>query len=103
MDAHNSLQNRLQAILPPKTWGLIGEKSTHIGVRGQNDWRGLIVPSLPFPIYRKFRICGTDGLAARPKCGCELSPRPYFSQQTGSSKAGQLKRKQPRDVDLEAA
>ena len=42
------------------------------------DWRGLIVPSLPFPIYRKFRIRGTNGLAARPKCGCELSPRPYF-------------------------
>ena len=26
----------------------------------------------------KFCICGTNGLAARPKCGCELSPRPYF-------------------------
>jgi len=47
-------------------------------VRYHVDWRGLIVPSLPFPFYRKFRICGTDGLAARPKCGCELSPRPIF-------------------------
>ena len=26
----------------------------------------------------KFRICGSNGLAARPKCGCELSPRPYL-------------------------
>ena len=42
------------------------------------DWRGLIVSSLPFPIYRKARICGTNGVAARPKCGCELSPRPYL-------------------------
>jgi hypothetical protein len=52
--------------------------NAYIQVQDHVDWRGLIVPSLPFPIYRKFRIRGTNGLAARPKCGCELSPRPYF-------------------------
>ena len=49
-----------------------------IQVQDHVDWRGLIVPSLPFPIYRKARICGTNGVAARPKCECELSPRPYL-------------------------
>ena len=35
-------------------------------------------PCLRFLRYCEFRICGTNGVAARPKCGCELSPRPYI-------------------------
>ena len=51
----------------------------------------------------KFRICGSNGLAARPKCECELSPRPYiFLGRPALRRGGNLKRKQPRDIDLEA-
>ena len=74
-----------------------------IQVQDHVDWRGLIVPSLPYPSYREFRICGTNGVAARPKCGCELSPRPYIIlSRPALRREGGGKRKQPRDVDLEA-
>ena len=82
--------------------------SVHIDLQRQtgpdsNSVRGLIDPIYGSPRYCEFRICGTNGVAARPKCGCELSPRPYIIlSRPALQREGIRKRKQPRDVDLEA-
>ena len=83
-------------------------ESVHIDLQQQTgpdgiSVRGLIDPIYGSPRYCEFRICGTNGVAARPKCGCELSPRPYIIlSRPALRREGGGKRKQPRDVDLEA-
>ena len=50
-----------------------------VSVRGSSLTGAVLLPLFMVPaISRKFHICGTNGLAARPKCGCALRPRPYI-------------------------